>query len=223
MLHAAILTVTKSAPNASPPYCSRGEPGVSVHHPSSAARTIRESIGPTQIGYCNRRRKRAFADTLLVLLPIVHTGSGEAIHGTTAPASKRQRGCAIHDGYSPLPQRHHDRSLNPSGSSSRRPRGLRATRSRPWRLVARLPTNLTDIGQRVCPSPCPPLVLSQPAMKRVCHARRPSLLGRAYDHGYRPSTRRGGSQRHWARSPHVIKGAPARLRLSGKGLPSDGP
>jgi hypothetical protein len=45
MLHAAILTVTKSAPNASPPYCSRGEPGVSVHHPSSAAKDEREKQG----------------------------------------------------------------------------------------------------------------------------------------------------------------------------------
>jgi hypothetical protein len=40
-----------------------------------------------------------------------------------------------------------------------------------WRLVAGFPADLTDVGHRVSPSPCPPFVLSQAATQLVRHAR----------------------------------------------------
>jgi hypothetical protein len=59
-------------------------------------------------------------------------------------------------------------------ASSRPPRGLCATRP-PWRFVACLPADFTEVGQCVSPSPTSPSVLPEATTKLVRHARPPSL------------------------------------------------
>ena len=67
----------------------------------------------------------------------------------------------------------HRTATGPS-ASSRPPRGLCATRP-PWRFVACLPADLTEVGQCVSPSPASPSVLPEATTKLVRHARPPSL------------------------------------------------
>jgi hypothetical protein len=59
-------------------------------------------------------------------------------------------------------------------ASSRPPRGLCASRP-PWRFVACLPADFTEVGQCVSPAPAPPSVPPEAATKLVRHARPPSL------------------------------------------------
>jgi hypothetical protein len=88
-------------------------------------------------------------------------------------ASLGSRGCLCLEAA--LRRTNGGRSLERAPGSGRR--GLRGTHPPPRRLVARFPADLTDVGQCVSPSPCPPLVLSQAATKLVRHARPPSLPG----------------------------------------------
>jgi hypothetical protein len=113
------------------------------------------------------------------------TRSSPTTHSQSSrSSSQRLRSCSsIHRGHlgEPRPRRcicleaalRTETSTGPS-ASSRPPRGLCATRP-PWRFVACLPADLTEVGQCVSPSPGSPSVLPEATTKLVRHARPPSL------------------------------------------------
>jgi hypothetical protein len=112
-------------------------------------------------------------------------------------------------------------SLSVRHASSRRHRGLCATCSRPWRLVARFPADLTEVCECIAPPPCSPLVLSAAAMGFGGAALNPALqyaLLQLPEHDA-PSIASADptpdcGPRQWARSP----GAPLLLSPGRSGL-----